>query len=254
MNSFFETYAHEYDILTGAKEREIRHQEEVKALIDRFKPRKVLDAGCATGLTSMLFAKNGIATVGLDRSRSMIKIAESKYENQDYPLKFRRGLFERLPKSMNAKFDLVVCLANSISGVGSQLGLKDALHCFRSVIKPNGWLVLQLLNYASWSEKCLTPIKVTMNDGIIYERFAERHRRRFYVYITRLDTNQTPPKLEVFRHDFDNFSVTEVVKEVRAVGFCRVDKYSDLTMQQHYLRNAKDVVLVCKRCESVPRK
>ncbi len=55
--SAFEKYAHEYDLITNAAQREKYHQKEVDALIARFRPRSVLDAGCASGLTAMLFAR-----------------------------------------------------------------------------------------------------------------------------------------------------------------------------------------------------
>ncbi len=115
--SVFDIYAHEYDLITNAAEREKYHKKEVAAIIKRFKPETALDAGCATGLTSTLLAEIGIATVGLDSSEAMIKVATKKAKGQKLPLEYRLGRFENLPTSMTKRFDLVVCLANSISGV-----------------------------------------------------------------------------------------------------------------------------------------
>ena len=58
--SFFDVYAHEYDILTSADKRVVPHRKEIKALIEAFNPTKVLDAGCATGLSSSLIAEHDI--------------------------------------------------------------------------------------------------------------------------------------------------------------------------------------------------
>ena len=71
-NSFFDVYAHEYDALTDASNRKTPHEREVKAMINYFEPSSVLDAGCATGLTGYLFAKNNISTTPL---RPIIKSA-----------------------------------------------------------------------------------------------------------------------------------------------------------------------------------
>ena len=118
--SVFEEYAHEYGLLTNERARRVNHLKEVGALIDRFHPTSVLDAGCAIGLTSALFAGQGVTAVGLDRSRRMIAQAKKNYTETRLPLSFRTGNFERLPKALTGKFDMVVCLANSISGVGTR--------------------------------------------------------------------------------------------------------------------------------------
>ena len=243
--SFFDIYADEYDLMTNAAAREAPHDREVRALIERFQPERVLDAGCATGLTAYLFARQGIATVGLDRSRAMIRIARQKYEHLGLPLEFRVGWFERIPQRLHRRFDLVVCLANSISGVGTRARLRDALRGFYRALKPGSYLVIQMLNFAAVREGELIPIKATVNGGIIYERFVERQRQRFFVYVTRLDTRQKPPKLEAFRHDFDNFTEREMVQSLRRQGFEAIERYGDLRLTRPFTRSSRDVVLVC---------
>jgi len=246
-SSAFEKYAHEYDLITNAVQREKYHQKEVDALIARFHPRSILDAGCASGLTAMLFGRRGVAAVGLDRSRRMIKVAKEKFKNVDLPLEFRWGDFERLPKKLHEKFDLVVCLANSISGVNTLTGLKRSLKNFRAVLKPGGHLVLQMLNYAAVKEDTLFPIKVTENNGIVYERFSERRGSRIYVYVIRLDLNQKPPGYEIFRHESDNYNVDVVSRGVAQAGFAGIHKFGDLYLKKRFGRSSRDLVIIGRR-------
>lgn len=245
--SVFEIYADEYDIITNAAERENYHRDEVKAIIERFNPTCVLDAGCATGLTAKLFAQYSIPTVGLDRSRAMLRIATNKHRSLGNFLTFRYGNFERLPKSMHSQFDLIVCLANSISGVGSVTNLRKSIRNFYAVLKPGGVVLLQTLNYTSMKEGDLLPIKATEHQGIIYERFSERRSNRLYVYFTRLDLNQKPPALEIFRHQFDNFFVIELTKSLRLAGFSQIKKYSDLYFNRTFAGTARDLVITGKK-------
>ena len=245
--SVFEKYAQEYDLITNASQRESYHQKEIDALIARFTPTSVLDAGCASGMTAMLFARRGINAIGLDCSRAMIEVAREKYASTKLPLSFRIGNFERLPKDMHAKFDLVVCLANSISGVSSVAGVKKTLMNFYAVLKPGGWLTLQMLNYFSMKEGTLFPIRATINDGIIYERFSERRGKLLSVYISRLDTQKSPPQFEVFRHDFDNYDVALIDQLTTKVGFEQVGKFSDLYMEKRFAKSSRDMVLVGQR-------
>ena len=242
--SVFEVYAHEYDLITNAKQREPNHTKEVTALINKFHPKSVLDAGCAAGLTSMLFAKQGVEAVGLDMSRPMMEQCHKKYDNSKLPLSFCKGNFENLPKKLYNSFDMVACLANSISGVSTIVGLGKAIRNFYKVLKPNGVLVLQMLNYASMKEGIIFPIKATENNGIIYERFSERQKNKLFVYVTRFDMNQKPPEFEIFRHQFDNYTTDQVMKKIKSAGFQRTKKYGNLLLNKKFLKlSSRDLII-----------
>lgn len=243
----FEIYAHEYDLITNARARTKYHREEIKALIEKYQPQSVLDAGCATGLSTMLFARQGITTVGLDRSRRMLTEARKKYGDRGYPLSFKSGQFEKLPANLNGKFDLVVCLANSISGVGSIPALKKSLGSFRRMLLPEGTLVLQALNYASLKDGDLFPIKATRNKGIGYLRYARRTGKQMEIHVVRLDLAGGGIKFEPFCHQFDNFSPAELSRATREAGFENLRRWSNLFVNEKFTSSCRDLVLTARR-------
>lgn len=245
--SFFDKYADEYDLLTDESGRLPRHRQEVAAIIDRFHPRSVLDAGCGTGLTAMLFATAGIEATGVDRSRAMLSVAHRKYDDLRLLLNFHFGKFENLPKRWYERFDLVVCLANSISGVGSIRQMRLAFKNFLSVLKPGGSLVLQALNYGYYKEDTVDPIKATIAGDIVYQRFSERRGKRIRLLVTRLDTRQRPPALEVFTHESEMFTADVIQENLRASGFYRVRAYADLSFTKKIGAKARDVVITAGR-------
>ncbi len=240
--SFFEIYAHEYDYLTNAANRKVSHKKEVDALIDIYKPQSVLDAGCASGLTSMLFAEAGLATKGIDKSRPMIKMAKNNYSDKAN-LSYQIASFEKIPKSFHNKFDLVVCLANSISGVGSLHNLSLALKGFYNSLKPGGTLILQALNYISIVDGEILPIRATQHENLYYQRFSERKGKRLYVYVNRLDISTNPPNSEMFRHEFENFTPPELVAALKKNSFKKINKYSDLFLKKKFGKTSRDLVL-----------
>lgn len=242
--SVFEKYAQEYDILTNAAARIKPHREEVQALIDRFRPGRVLDAGCAVGLTASLFAEQGVKAVGLDRSRSMIVEARKKYAGTRLPLSFRTGSFERLPHSLDDRFDLVVCLANSISGVGTLANLKLSFAGFFRMLRPAGALVLQSLNLAALRDGEVLPVKATQEGQIGYLRFARRRNDRYELTVVRIDMTTSPFQFEVFSHEFDSFSVDQLARALRQTGFGRIQRYGDLAMTKPFGTKSRDIVLV----------
>lgn len=245
--SVFDIYAHEYDWITNAAERASNHRKEIAAIIERFRPTHVLDAGCASGLTAMLFAEAGVRAVGLDRSKPMLDVARRKFSDSRLPLSFRHGVFEKLPQALSGKFDLVVCLANSISGVDSTAGLKKSLAGFRRVLRPGSILVLQLLNYTSLKEGDILPIRATTNDGIVYLRYMERTGKRVSLHVVRVDTAQSPPKFEPFRSEFDGFTIADITAALKSVGFQKISKFSNLFLSQKFARTSRDLVVTAFR-------
>lgn len=240
--SFFETYAHEYDYLTDATKRKVSHKKEVDALIEKYNPQSVLDAGCATGLTAMLFAESDIPTKGIDNSRPMIKLAKQNYGDKSN-LTFQTASFEKLPKSLHNKFDLIVCLANAISGVGSLHNLSRSLKGFYQSLKPGGILVLQALNYISIVDGELLPIRATQHKNLYYQRFSERKGKSLYVYVNRLDVSTDPLKSEMFRHEFENFTPPELVASLKKTNFKKINKHSDLFLKKKFVKSSRDLVL-----------
>ncbi|MDD3730938.1 MAG: class I SAM-dependent methyltransferase [candidate division Zixibacteria bacterium] len=241
--SFFDKYAQEYDWLTDATRREESHRREVTAIIEKCHPLSVLDAGCATGLTTRLFAAAGINTVGIYRSRRMIKLARENTLNSHHPLSFRYGEFEYLPRILYNKFDLVVCLANAITGVNSLSGLRKSLKNFKAVLKPGGTLLIQMLNYLAVREGVLMPVRTTVHEGLIYIRFTERKGRRHSLYIIRLDLDRKPVQMEPFRSDFDNFTVDEMETTLKTTGFSKIKKYADLFLERRFTPSSRDLVI-----------
>jgi len=278
-SSIFDKYAYEYDLITNAVQREKMHTKEVAAIVERFEPETVLDAGCASGLTSALFARQGITTVGLDRSKKMLEVAKSKYlgcpaihggfhnthgpiindgapvrkvtgsklKEKKLPLDFLYGNFEKLPKKLYGKFDLVVCLANSISGVGSVASLRESLGSFWRVLRPGGHLVMQLLNIGAMSESRLTPVRVTANNGIVYSRFTERRGKRLNLFVTRVDLNKEPPDYEIFRHEYDCFDLEQVSRSLKACRFISISKFADLYFKKRFGKSSRDLVITAQK-------
>lgn len=245
--SFFDKYAAEYEWLTNAADRARGHSREVEELIRRFHPKRVLDAGCATGLTASLFASKGVAAVGLDRSRDMLVVAREKCSSTNLSLQFRRGSFESLPVGLNRSFDLVVCLANSIVGVESKANLRLGLAGFRRVLRPGGYLVLQALNIDALKDRQIMPVRTTEHNGILYSRFLERSGHKSILYVLRIDSHSTPAQTELFRHDSASFSPDAFVQVMAHVGFVNIRTYADLMMTKRFSAKARDIVITAQR-------
>lgn len=245
--SALDKYAREYDLMTNAAQREAYHSEEVQAIIERCYPTRVLDAGCATGLTTSLFARKGVEALGLDRSRPMLAVASEKYEQSVLPVRFTYGTFQKLPRSMDSSFDLVVCLANAITGVESKSELMASLKGFHRVLSGRGYLILQMLNYLTLKDGAVQPIRATENDGIVYARYSQRRGKKLALHVVRVDLNANPPSTEPFVHEFDNYTPDEMLAAVKRAGFNHVRSFADLYLKKRFTKSSRNLVILAQR-------
>lgn len=105
--ALFDAAAHEYDqwceTPLGAFTDELEKDLLCKAALPA-KEEIALDIGCGTGIYSYFFAAKGVQVTGIDLSKEMLKVAESKREDA-YPV-FVQGDIHQLPFE-DKRFDLV---------------------------------------------------------------------------------------------------------------------------------------------------
>jgi SAM-dependent methyltransferase len=109
----------------------------------------VLDAGCATGSLDLALAERGWDVLGIESEAEMVEIARSKAERTGLATaRFVQGDMLDAPKlAAPRSFDLVLCLGNTLPHL-SREGTQRFFSIARSLLLPEGSLILQTLNYS----------------------------------------------------------------------------------------------------------
>lgn len=100
-------------------------------------PREILDAGCGTGVVSLLLAQLGHDVTGIDLSSEMVDRAREKARRRGESVEFHEGNVEDLPFADGA-YDVVT--ARHL--IWTLPNPSTAIREWSRVVRPNGHLVL----------------------------------------------------------------------------------------------------------------
>jgi ubiquinone/menaquinone biosynthesis C-methylase UbiE len=240
----FSSIAQHYDLMTGYSKRLINDFGVIKHLVETCKTGTALDAGCGTGIHSIILGKLGVDVIGLDSSSDMIERARVNALREGIELQFVQEYFEAMPLEWSGRFDTVFCLANSLVGVETGERLSLAFRSFQRVLKPGGRLIIQLLNFIHFRRTNTRIIKVTTEQNFTFVRFFD-----FEKEVTRLNVLTIEHDLGQVKYKLMSEAILPVNTEVIAVaakmnGFSEVEFYSDLSLGNQYRPNGNNLVAV----------
>lgn len=128
--SFCITYSKYYDILYLDKnyERECDFIENVFKRYSSFNPLKILDVGCGTGGHLIHLAKRGYEVVGIDKSESMVRIAEEKISQ--HKLRAKVVVSDAVDFNLNEEFDACISMFAVINYI---VQTDDLIKAFKNI-------------------------------------------------------------------------------------------------------------------------
>jgi 2-polyprenyl-3-methyl-5-hydroxy-6-metoxy-1,4-benzoquinol methylase len=111
---------------------------------------RVLDAGCGSGVFSLLAAEHNLTVLGADASPPMLRLCRLKQERQNSRnATFLQIRIEQLEPADIGRFDLIVC-SSVLEYVDD---LWASIHRLTELLVPGGVLLLSLPNASSWYRK-----------------------------------------------------------------------------------------------------
>jgi 2-polyprenyl-3-methyl-5-hydroxy-6-metoxy-1,4-benzoquinol methylase len=118
--------------------------------IDRFlksiHARRVLDVACGTGMHTVALTQRGYDAEGVDVSSGMIHQARANALAAGVDTAFSVAGFENLV-SVEATYDAILCLGNSLPHILTKSDLEAALYDFGAILRPGGSIMIQNRNF-----------------------------------------------------------------------------------------------------------
>jgi len=211
-------------------------------LISLFGPRSIIEFACGTGTVAVGLALEGFEVVGVDYSPGMLRAARRKAKEQGANLRIVQADISNV--DLKRRFDLLLCLGNTVPQFTTQLQLQRLLANCRRHLKPDsGTLIFQQLNYDRILRDRPRTFAVDIDKDMV--RFKQYRYRKSLIdfVVTIADGAKIPPAVSTSAVTLKPWTRTELNRILRKAGFSRVDFFGDYK-RGPYSSKSKDLIVV----------
>lgn len=245
--AFYDALAPDYDSMTGFENRFEREEPVIKKIVDHYSIRTALDAGAGTGFHSLLLAGMGVRVTAVDVSGDMIRQLQNNAEKLRLPVRAMAVRFEELDATIDARFDAVLCLGNSLVHILTNAKLEKALENFYSLLNPGGVLFIQILNYDRIMKKRKRVQNIKKIGDTTFIRFYDYSGDRLYFNLLKLIG-----KNDRIDHTINTVELRPLKKEeltgfLRRAGFTSIEHSGALQFEPFDEHASTNLVTVAKR-------
>jgi len=107
----------------------------------------VLDAACGTGISAAALARRGYRVWAADGSEAMTEMAAARFRREHLEIPLVRCRWADLPAAVGERFDVVLCIGNSLVHAAGREAMIAALSGFRQMVRPGGHVVVDSRNW-----------------------------------------------------------------------------------------------------------
>lgn len=138
-------------------------------------PKEILDIACGTGTQAIALAESGYGVTAIDQTPGMIQIATEDAESRGVSLATVTCSMLNLPNEITGKFDGIFCIGNSLVHLESENEIQQFMNSLPNLLKENGRIVIQIINYHRILEKGISGLPDIKNHeaGVAFFRSYE---------------------------------------------------------------------------------
>ncbi|MEX2090414.1 MAG: class I SAM-dependent methyltransferase [Bacteroidota bacterium] len=249
VRDFYDTLAPEYDAMTSFEQRFIREKPFFRMLIERYGIRTAIDAGCGTGFHSLLLAQLGVKVTAVDLSPEMLTRVRDHAETMDIKLTTLQAEFHKLAAIVREPVDAVFSLGNSLAHLLSAEELTDALKNFAALLRPNGVLLLQNLNYHRILLQRERVQSIKDNGTKTYVRFYDFTDPLVFFNILTIDRQEGSIRQTLHTVPLRPILLDEIVPLLRSAGFSEIKAFGGISMEEFRPESSQDLVILARTAE-----
>jgi SAM-dependent methyltransferase len=218
----------------------------MKNLVSQYNCRKVLDAACGTGLHSIALSILGVEAKGIDLSAKMIQQAQNNAQ-----LMRGNAEFQVLPlqnSSILGKniFDTILFLGNSLPHIIDKNELIQVLYAFAQILKPDGVLIIQLLNYKKILNNKERIISIKKHNDRIFVRFYDYLEENLRFNLLSIDQKSDLVNHQLHSTLLKPYIANELKETLQSFGFKCIKFYGSLNFEEFDPLQSSNLVIEAK--------
>ncbi|NWF95666.1 MAG: class I SAM-dependent methyltransferase [Candidatus Thorarchaeota archaeon] len=217
---------------------------------------RVLDLACGSGRHSVALASRGFEVVGLDSSHVMLSAAAELVRREGVSVRLIESRMEDLHSLRLGKFNLVLCLGNSLALLPDQYTLTEVLVAIEKSLAPGGTLLFQVLNFEEirFSKFDSFPLKrgvTPTGEEVVFARFFDHSGSRGLSTLVFSAMRKTGDcwASEVRCQHVLNLDRGILERLLRQTGFKRISWTADYEGSVFEPQRSRDLVVVASRDE-----
>jgi glycine/sarcosine N-methyltransferase len=243
---FYDLLSAEYDSMTDYEKRFVKDQDTFKAFIERFDIVSAVDAGTGTGFHALLLARLGVDVTAVDISGEMLRKCEENATTLGVRVKTLQSDFAHIPALVTQSFDAVLCLGNSLAHILTNEALSDSLAAFRKILKKDGILILQILNYDKILRERHRVQQIRRAGSKTFIRFYDYCGDRLFFNILSVHEDSPTPAHTIQTVELHPYTADELKPFLRNAGFGEIRIYGDLRFTEYSGDYSRDIVIIAR--------
>ncbi len=159
-----------------------------KTFVESFKIHSpestLLDIGCGTGSLALNMAESFGTVIGIDPDKEMLDIASLKalrfkadrrnnLEDLGKWVFLQNGMLDLFTEFAPNSFNTILCFGNTLVHLSTLEEVKEFLVQAFEILKPGGYLMIQIINYDRIVDQGLKGLSTLENENVKFERVYE---------------------------------------------------------------------------------
>ena len=245
--TFYDSLAEDYDRMTGFDKRFVHERPFFHLLVERFGITTALDAGCGTGFHSLLLAQLGVSVTAVDISQEMLHRLASHAAELGVNIESVQSTFQDLTTTVHKKFDAVFCLGNSLAHLLSADELRQSLRNFAALLRPQGILFIQNLNYDRIIAQHERIQSVKETGGTTFIRYYDYEKDALRFNILKLERHDKAIDTSINSIVLRPLLKDELLCALAEAGFADAKVFGSISMDEFDVQSSKDTVVLATK-------
>jgi SAM-dependent methyltransferase len=249
VSDFYDRLAADYDEMTGFEKRFVKESPFFRLIVQKHAIASALDAGCGTGFHALLLSQLGLRVTAADVSNEMLARLKRHASSMHLGVRALASPFSELAKNLEGPFDAVFCLGNTLAHLLEAEDIQSALENFHALLRPDGVLYLQLLNYERILSTRERLQSVKRSGGTTYVRFYdfEDQTHTLMFNLLKLRDTDSGPAPELISVRLNPITRTQLHHALHEARFKNVNDFGSIALEPYGPDSSPDLVIESTR-------